>query len=146
MSDTEARIAKLEAEIAELKRASKPPAPLDLKGGASGPTTTQIALNGLGMSPQVLRDHVAAVPSGVVREVVGDGPVGSLRPAGAEGSARPSVAQLNTSGWRTAPPLSAPEGVARADRLMDAAARADRVELAQRLARQRVAEGAEGKG
>jgi hypothetical protein len=133
-------ISALEARVAELERRAKPPAPIDLgKGGVSGPTTTQIAMSRLGMSPQVMRDHVAAVPSGVVRDVVGDGPVGKLAPAGAEGSARPSVAQQNTSGWRDAQKLEAPPGINHIDRLVEVQDARDRADLiakeAQRLAK-----------
>jgi hypothetical protein len=140
-AQTEARIAKLEAELAELKRANKPPAPLNFDAGPRGPTTSELAISRLGMSREVLADHVRAVGGVTVRQLVGDGgATATLKPlAGA--NARPSVAQENRSGWRNAAPLSNPPGIAQADRLMDAADAADRVELAQRLARQKLAEG-----
>jgi hypothetical protein len=130
-----ARVEQLERKIEQLTR---PKAPLDLKGGASGPTTTQIALNNLRMSPQAQADHVAAVPSGVVRDVVGDGPVGKLAPAGAENVRRAAPEFVNRSGWRTAQPLSNPEGVALADKLVDAQDARDRADLIAGEARRRL--------
>jgi hypothetical protein len=146
MSKTDDEVAALRAEVADLKarveaRANPPAPPPRFEAGPRGPTTSELAISRVGMSPETKREFASAVPTGVVRQIVGDGPVGKLAPAGAEGNARPSVAQLNTSGWRTAQPLSNPPGVAQADRLMDEQDRRDRVELAQRLARQKVVEG-----
>jgi hypothetical protein len=137
-AELKAQLAALRKRVEELEGRAKHPAPLDLKGlGVSGPTTTQIALNGLGMSPQVLRDHVAAVPSGVVRDVVGDGgATATLKPIA--GATTPRVADLNRSGWRESAPLSNPPGVAQADRLMDAADARDRADLIAGEARRRL--------
>jgi len=86
------------------------------------------------------------VPDALVRQIVGGSAPATLKPLAGASSGPTGVWAENKSGWRNAQPLTNPPGVAQADRLMDAADKADRVELAQRLARQRVAEGAEGKG
>jgi hypothetical protein len=135
---TEARIAKLEAELAELKRANKSTTPLDFKGGAGGPTTTELAMSRLGMSPEVLADHVRAVGGVVVREIVGDGgAAATLKPLSQPST--PRVADQNTSGWREARPLEAPPGISLIDRLVEVQTARDTAELiqkeAQRLAK-----------
>jgi hypothetical protein len=139
--DVAAELAALRKRVEELEGRAKPPTPVDLKGGGvRGPTTTELAISRLGMSREVLADHVKAVGGVVVREIVGDGgAAATLKPLGGTNPS-PRVADENRSGWRTAQPLSNPPGVAIADRLMDAADKADRVELAQRLARQKLAE------
>jgi hypothetical protein len=141
MSDREA---ELEARIEELERKAKPPKSLKelvAEAGPSGPTTTQIALNNLRMSKEVMADHVRAVSGVTVRELVGDGGAAATLKPLSDGNARPTVAQQNRSGWRNPAPLTNPPGVSLADKIMDAADVADRGELAQRLARQKLAEG-----
>jgi hypothetical protein len=140
MSELEAELAALKARVAELEARARPQAPLDLgKGGASGPTTTQIALNNLRMSKEVIADHVAAVPSGVVRDVVGDGPVGKLAPAGDESVRGAAPEFVNRTGWRDPGPLTPPPGINHIDRLVEVQDARDRAELiareAQRLAK-----------
>jgi hypothetical protein len=132
-----ARVEQLERKIEQLTR---PKAPPKFEAGQSGPTTTQLAISRVGMSAEVVREMAKATPDGLMREIVGGSAPAQLTPL-SEGNARPRVAQEDRSGWRNATPLSSPPGVAIADRLMDAADAVDRVELAQRLARQKVAEG-----
>jgi hypothetical protein len=138
---TEARIAKLEAELAELKRA-KSQAPPNLKGlGAVGPTTTQLAISRVGMSAEVVREMANAVGDGLVRQIVGGSAPATLKPL-SEGSARPRVAQEDRSGWRNAAPLEPPGGrgtqdlIANLCEVQDARDRADLIaKEAQRLAK-----------
>ena len=139
--DVAAELAALRKRVEELEGAAKPPAPLKFDVGEAGPTTTQLAMSRLGMSPQVLADHVRAVGGVVVREIVGDGGAAATLQPLSDGNARPTVAQQNRSGWRNPAPLTNPPGVSLADKIMDAADVADRGELAQRLARQKLAEG-----
>ena len=87
---------------------------------------------------KVLADHVRAVGGAIVREIVGDGPVGKLAPAGDESVRRAAPEFVNRTGWRNAAPLSSPAGVAQADRLMDATDARDRADLIAAEARRRL--------
>jgi hypothetical protein len=117
MSDNKAELAalrasneKLEARIEELERKAKPPAPINFNTVPGGPTTTQIAINNLGMSPEVHAEFARTVPTGTVRDIVnGNRAPTALAPL-ASSTARPSVASENRSGWRDAQPLDVPGG------------------------------------
>jgi hypothetical protein len=128
--DVGAELAALKARVAELEARAKPPAPPKFEGGVSGPTTTQLAINRVSMSAEVMRDMANAVPAALVRELVGDGgATATLKPLAADATRR-RVADENRSGWRAAQPLTNPPGVSLADKIMDAADRADQVQLA----------------
>jgi hypothetical protein len=135
------QIETLTAKVAELEAKAKPPdPPKPFVRGPVGPTTTELAMCRMGMSPQAMAEMVRAVPDALMRDIARDGRrTSTLSALGGEPPAKP-----RGSGWRDAAPLTNPSGVAQADRLMDEQDRRDRVELAQRLARQKVAEKKEG--
>jgi hypothetical protein len=132
MSD-KAELEALKARIEELERRAKPPEPFKPDPHWRPPPNP---IDRLSMPVSVIRDMANAVPDAVVRQIVSGRAPQNLAPLAA--TATPVSAQ-NTSGWRESVPLSNPPGVALADKLMDAADRADRVELAQRLAKQELA-------
>jgi hypothetical protein len=84
----------------------------------------------LSVPAEAFRDLVRAVPDSVVRSIVDDNMKGSAVAAPA-GPKRPY-----TGGWVEPAPYRPPEGTEHCDRLMDAADAADRVALAERLAKQ----------
>jgi hypothetical protein len=135
--ELEAKVAALKAKVEELERKAKPPAPLKFDAGPRGPTTTEIAINRLGMSPEVHAEFARTVPTGTVREIVNDGRAPTLASATTKPTVAPVSAQ-NTSGWREATPLGNPPGINHVDRLCEAADAKDRAELiaqeAKRLA------------
>ena len=128
------QIATLTEKVAELEAKAKPkPA---FVPGPVGPTTTELAMSRLSMPPSALADMVKVTGSDLMRDLRADARhSATLRPLGGEAPARE-----RGSGWRDAVPLSNPPGVALADKIVDAQDRAERVELAQRLAKQRLAE------
>jgi hypothetical protein len=139
--------AELKAEIAELRerlakledRANPKPPPKFDAGGPRGPTTTELAISRLGMSREVMADHVRAVGGVVVREIVGDGGAAATLKPLAGTNPTPTVAQENRSGWRDPGPLSPPPGISLIDRLVEVQTARDTAELiskeAQRLAK-----------
>jgi hypothetical protein len=105
----------------------------------------------LATPPSVIRDW-AVIPEHIVRGVVQDrhAPT-SPSMAGTSGAVTRvhlgGGAPVNNSGWVAPTPLRPPDGVAQADRLMDAADARDRIELAQRIAAHEAAmRAAKGKG
>jgi len=133
----ETELEVLRARVAELEARANPPAPPKFEAGASGPTTTDLAMSRISMSPEVMAEMVRAVGSETIRGIVKSGGVGVLQSTATTPSPTP-VSALNTSGWRDPGPLSNPPGVAIADRLMDAQDARDRAQLiadeARRLA------------
>jgi hypothetical protein len=127
MSENE-KIAALEARIEELERKAKPQAPLHFEAGPSGPTTTDLALSRISMSPEVMAEMVRAVGSETLRGIVKSGGVGVLQST-ATTPTPTRVSAQNTSGWRDPGPLGPPPGVAIADRLMDVQDARDRAQL-----------------
>jgi hypothetical protein len=122
MTERDLEIEALKERIAKLEEKAKPPAPLKFEAGPRGPTTTQIALNSLGMSPEVHAELAHAVGDETIREIVKSGGVGVLRTA----VTRPTptrVSAQNTSGWRNPQPLDVPGG-ARAHKLIEQGANA----------------------
>jgi hypothetical protein len=134
--DDKERIAKLEAEVAELKARVNPPSPPKFEAGESGPTTTQLAISRVGMSPEVFAEFARAIPVGTIRAMQGE----RLAPRAPSNTAPPTNAEpRNTSGWRDAAPLSNPPGVALIDRMVEVQDARERAELivneGQRLAK-----------
>jgi hypothetical protein len=131
MSETEleALVAKLVAE--ELERRAKPPAPFKSDYVRPDPTANATM-------PASARAEMVRVMAGgdLMREIVKDNraSVTDFRPQGPD-----TAPKARGNGWRDATPLSNPPGTSQADKLMDAADEADRIELAQRLAREVVA-------
>jgi len=132
-AELKAQISALQQRMEELERKAKPSAPFV---SDYVPPSPNRHLDRLSMPPSAMADMVAAVPDRMVADIVRDlRSIGTLSPA----VSNAAVPKLPGTGWREATPLGPPPGVAQADRLMDAADKADRVELAQRLARQELA-------
>jgi hypothetical protein len=129
-------IAELKARVAELERAAKPTPPSNYV--APSPYRH---LDQLGMPASVMAEMARAVPDREVRAIFSDRPARAPSSPIANAMPKPAPMAVNTTGWRESQPLGPPAGVKYADRLMDAADKADRIELAQRLARQKLAEG-----
>src|SRR6516164_4274909 len=90
------------------------------------------------MPPNAVQEMVAAEPRGFMSGVVHDNRAPTGRPSAIPDSQQPASPRPSVgdgSGWSVSIPLSPPPGVAQADRLMDAADRQDRLELAERLAK-----------
>jgi hypothetical protein len=149
MTDNTDEIAALKARVAELERANKPP----LEGKAMEQAVKEhmdrlhrAAEARMSRASAFSADQIAAFDAAAPRAVVEDlrrhGTVQSPSAAGSSGlttkvSSNAGIPGSNT-GWRDAPPLTSPPGVALADRLMDAQDARDRHELmlaeAKRLA------------
>jgi|SRR6516162_5289652 hypothetical protein len=117
--DLAAELAALRERVAELEARTKPPAQPNFNAGPVGPTTTELALNRLSMSPEVMAEFAAAIPADMAREMINE----RRAPTAPVNEARPTPTPVwteNKSGWRNAQPLTNPPGVAQADRLMDA--------------------------
>ena len=137
-AELKAEIAELRERLAKLEDRANPKPPPKFDAGVAGPTTTQLAMSRLGMSREVMADHVKAVGGVVVREIVGDGgAAATLKPLGGA-NATPRVADENRSGWRNPAPLTNPPGVALADKLVDAQDAKDRADLIAGEARRRL--------
>jgi hypothetical protein len=140
-------IAALKKEVEALKSAlsGKEDKPQPKKEFVPQPYQRYDPTAGMSMPRSALEAMIAAEPRGFMAGVVHDNrnaptsPTGMIPRSGGGDARQP--ASSSTPGWVAPTPLSNPPGVAQADRLMDAADRADRIELAQRLARQRLAEG-----
>jgi len=131
--ELEAQIAALAAEVAELKRRANPPEPPKFDG-PRGPTTTELAVARMGMSPRMMRDMANAVGDDAVRGIVRDGLASQrLAPLGAEGRVRPSL----PGGMREPTPLGPPGGQRTQDligKLLDVQDARERAELIEREA------------
>jgi len=128
-AELKAQISALQQRMEELERKAKPSAPFV---SDYVPPSPNRHLDRLSMPPSAMADMVAAVPDRMVADIVRDlRSIGTLSPAVSNAGAP----KLRGTGWRDATPLGPPPGVAQADKLMDAADKADRVELAQRLAK-----------
>src|SRR6516162_1688693 len=124
----ETELEVLRARVAELEARANPPAPPKFEAGPSGPTTTDLALSRISMSPEVMAEMVRAVGSETLRGIVKSGGVGVLQST-ATTPTPTRVSAQNTSGWRHPGPLGPPPGVAIADRLMDVQDARDRAQL-----------------
>jgi hypothetical protein len=145
---TDDEISDLKRELAEVKAAMKPLDPSALEREAKEWASEMHALSEARMSNagaftlEELRAFEAAAPRSVVQDLVAHGTIPGPSGAGTSGtitkvSSSPGLPGSNTGGWRDATPIGPPPGIAQADQLMDAADKADRIELAQRLARRR---------
>jgi hypothetical protein len=143
--DVETELAALRAEVADLKaqvERAKPPASvkaLVVEAGEPGPTTTQLAMNRVSLSPEVMAEFAQAVGDlrGAWRSPTA-GPTSMVVEANAAPKSTRAPGPVNNSGWRDATPLGPPPGVAQADRLMDAQDARDRAELIAREAKRLV--------
>ena len=72
----ETELEVLRARVAELEARANPPAPPKFEAGASGPTTTDLAMSRISMSPEVMAEMVRAVGSETIRGIVKSGGVG----------------------------------------------------------------------
>jgi hypothetical protein len=127
-AELEALVAKLVAE--ELERRAKPKPPFKCDHVPFDPTANAT------MHPSTAAEFAKAIPSALAHDINRDArrDVHDFRPQSPEPARKP-----RGTGWRESTPLSPPPGVAQADRLMDEQDRRDKVELAQRLARQELA-------
>jgi hypothetical protein len=124
--ELEAKIAALQSRLDELERKANPPSPPKFEAGESGPTTTQLAISRVGMSPEVFAEFAKAIPADTIRAMREE----RRAPRAPTNAAPPTNAEpRNTSGWRDAAPLSNPPGVPLADRLMDVQDARDRAAL-----------------
>jgi hypothetical protein len=138
-------LANLKRELAEVRAAMRPldPKALEREAAEWRNRMHQAAENRMSranaFSPEDLRAMDAAVPADMCRDLVRHGTVQSPSAAGSSGmitkvSSNAGLPGSNT-GWRTAPPIGPPPGVAIADRLLDAADARDRHELMVQEAR-----------
>jgi hypothetical protein len=135
-SDVETELAALKARIEELERKAKPPAPRNFDTPAPGPTTTQLAMNRVSLSPEVMAEFAQAVgdlrgawPSPTV------GPTSMVVDAKTPKATAAPAWTENKSGWRDARPLGPPDGINHVDRLCEAQDVMDRAELIAQEAR-----------
>jgi hypothetical protein len=143
MSDLKTELAALKARLEELERKAKPQAPTNFNAGPVGPTTTELALSRLSMSPEVIAEFASAIPRDMAQEMINERRAPqNLAPltAGTAGSATPRL-EPNRTGWRDPGPLEVPGGQRTQDLiggLCDVQDARDRAELiakeAQRLA------------
>jgi hypothetical protein len=97
------------------------------------------------IAPSILSAMEAACPTEVLKDLVRRGGIPEPSTAGAGGTV--SAVRINpglpgtTSGWRLPAPIGPPPGVSICDAMMDAQDRRERVELAERIARQKLATG-----
>src|SRR6516164_9174843 len=133
-------IAALRKRIEELEAKAKPPEPP--KPFVPRPYERYDPTAGMSMPPSALAAMVAAEPRNFMRDVVRDNraPTTPAMIPSSQSTGGGGSAPVNTSGWREATPLGPPPGVAQADRLMDEADRRDRLQLAERLAKQEAME------
>jgi hypothetical protein len=129
MTDND-KIAALEARIEELERKAKPPEQPNFETlGPRGPTTTELAMSRMGMSPQAMRAMVDAVGDGAVAGILRDGrAIQNLAPLASDVRPRPAA-----TGWEA--PLSPPPGISLIDRLCEVADARERAELIEKEAR-----------
>src|SRR5262249_24573141 len=130
-----AELAAVRQRVEELERAAKPPEPF--KPGP--PPNPNWLLDRASMPSSAMREMTNAIPDKMVREIVNGGLSPQTLAPLAGGNVRPTVAQQNTSGWRSPAPLSNPPGVAQADKLMDVQDQRDRAELIASEAKRRLA-------
>jgi hypothetical protein len=136
-------IAELRAEVAALKAAlsGKEDKPEPKKEFVPQPYEPIDWTARMSMPRSAMEAMIAAEPKGFMAGVVHDNrapthpgmiPRSDQPPSSSRGSA-------GTRGWVEPAPLRPPDGVAQADRLMDAQDRRDQIELAQRIAVQEAA-------
>jgi hypothetical protein len=130
-------LADQRARVEELERANKPKEPF-----VPQPHQRYDPTAGMSMPDSALAAMVAAEPRNFMRDVVRDNraPTTPAMIPSSQSTGGGGSAPVNTSGWREATPLGPPPGVAQADRLMDEADRRDRLQLAERLAKQEAME------
>jgi hypothetical protein len=138
MSENE-KIAALEARIAELEARANPPAPPKFEAGERGPTTTDLAMSRISMSPEVMAEMARAVGSETIRGIVKSGGVGVLQST-ATTPTPTRVSVQNTSGWRDPGPLGQPPGISLIDRQLDVQDAKDRAERIMQHARMKAVE------
>jgi hypothetical protein len=130
----EARIAALEAEMAELRAKVDPPEPPKFEPGPRGPTTTELAMSKMSMPPQAMRVMIEAVGDDAMRGIVRDGRAGQvLAPLAAEGRSSPRLPQ----GMREPSALGPPGGQRTQDligKLLDVDDARQRAQLIEREA------------
>jgi hypothetical protein len=132
--EREERIAKLEAEVAALRKAAEPPKPFV----SPGPRQAFDPTSAMGLPASAVRAMTEVVGDGMVRAIAREqskspalpSPRPVLRSAGC-----PSAPVVRGSGWREPAPLSSPPGQDHIARLVDEADRRDKIDLARRLAR-----------
>jgi hypothetical protein len=111
-------LTELKARITELERAAAPPKPY-IDDWVPPPHP----IDRVSMSPSTMREFAAAVPTNVVRDIVGDNrgaPTGPASPGPASAtptSSNPGIPGSNTSGWLRETPLSNPPGTNYVDML-----------------------------
>jgi hypothetical protein len=136
-------LSELRARIAELERAKPAPMPDEAAAAKWRNEMHQAAENRMAranaFSHEDLRAMEAATPADTCRDLWQHGRTPGPSAAGTSGmitkvSSNAGLPGSNT-GWRTAPAIGLPPGVAIADRLMDAQDARDRAELVERHAR-----------
>jgi len=140
-------LAALKARVAELEARTKPPEPpkpfKPMSDAEWRDQMHQMQERRMSMAtpPSVIRDW-AVLDDATVKGVVRDNrnaplnPTGAIPRSGKISNERAGGVPGGGTGWQAPIPLSNPPGVAQADRLMDEADRRDRLELAERLAKQ----------
>jgi hypothetical protein len=150
MTDAD-EIANLKRELAEVKaKVAGPPPPLNNANFVDEMRAISERRMNFA-SPPLTRDEVKAMNDacgpGGVKDIVAKGgvpgPTGMLPTSGQIGAIHSNVGLPGSqrSGWINSAPIGPPPGVAQADKLMDAQDHRDRVELAERIAKQKLASG-----
>jgi hypothetical protein len=132
------RIAKLERELAALKAAQAPPPPFKPEPWQQFDPTANMS-----MPRSTLLEMAAAIPDATIKGIVRDNRAPTGRPGVIPGSQQVSSARHggtnapgDGTGWAREVPLGPQPGINHVDRLIDEQDRRDRVELAERLAKQ----------
>jgi hypothetical protein len=118
-------ISGLSKSVEDLQRRSLGHSPSPAPSRAPVDYTEQFSA----LPPSAVRDMVAAVGDRMVADIVQD------QRGRAAPSAEPSKPVTKTSGWQEPRPLSAPPGIALADRLVDQQDALDKAEAVAKLAR-----------
>jgi hypothetical protein len=143
------QVAALEAKINAAQAPPRPPISDGEWRDQMHALAERRANNYVTLSPERRREMARACSTADLQDLVH----ASHRPQGPSAGGIPSSQQLtgvragggaavsgNGTGWREAAPLRPPPGTAMADRIVDEFDRRDRAELAERLAKKKVAE------
>jgi hypothetical protein len=146
-ADLKRRVAELEAKLTPPSPAQREKEDREYMSKVHADRERRMNLATNFFTKEDLKAFEAACPTSAVRDIVSKGlppgPVG-MAPSSAQVSAvhsSPGLPGTQGTGWIAPRPLSNPPGIDHIDRLMDEQDRRDKVELAERIAKQKLATG-----